>query len=39
MARQAQVDHFRLEDGLIVEHWDNAEPVPVQDEWADSRKS
>lgn len=25
---QAQVDLFRLEDGMIVEHWDNAEPVP-----------
>lgn len=24
----AQVDIFRLEDGMIVEHWDNAEPVP-----------
>ncbi len=24
----AQVDLFRLEGGRIVEHWDNAEPVP-----------
>ncbi|MEM6931630.1 MAG: hypothetical protein AAF602_32165 [Myxococcota bacterium] len=24
----AQVDIFRIEDGKIVEHWDNAEPVP-----------
>lgn len=24
----AQVDLFRIEDGLIVEYWDNAEPVP-----------
>ena len=24
----AQVDIFRIEDGLIVEHWDNVEPVP-----------
>jgi predicted SnoaL-like aldol condensation-catalyzing enzyme len=24
----AQVDIFRVENGLIVEHWDNAEPVP-----------
>lgn len=23
-----QCDIFRVEDGLIVEHWDNAEPVP-----------
>jgi predicted SnoaL-like aldol condensation-catalyzing enzyme len=23
-----QVDIFRIEDGLIVEHWDNVEPVP-----------
>lgn len=27
----AQVDIFRLEDGRIVEHWDNAEPVPSDD--------
>lgn len=37
-AEQAQVDLFRLEDGLIVEHWDNAEPVPPRDEWANSGK-
>ncbi len=24
----AQVDLFRIENGLVVEHWDNAEPVP-----------
>ena len=24
----AQVDIFRLENGLVVEHWDNLEPVP-----------
>ncbi|MEL6845931.1 MAG: hypothetical protein AAFP02_22205 [Bacteroidota bacterium] len=24
----AQVDLFRLEDGKVVEHWDNVEPVP-----------
>ena len=26
----AQVDIFRVENGLIVEHWDNAEPVPEE---------
>lgn len=34
----AQVDIFRLEDGMIVEHWDNAEPVPPKDEWVNSGK-
>jgi len=24
----AQVDIFRIENGLVVEHWDNVEPVP-----------
>jgi len=37
-AQQAQVDLFRLEDGLVVEHWDNVEPVPPEDEWANSGK-
>ena len=27
----AQVDVVRLEDGKIVEHWDNSEPVPEND--------
>ena len=27
----AQVDVFRLENGKIVEHWDNSEPVPEKD--------
>ncbi len=27
-APYAQVDLFRIEGGLIVEHWDNVEPVP-----------
>lgn len=27
----AQVDVFRLEDGKVVEHWDNSEPVPEND--------
>ena len=34
----AQVDIFRIENGKIVEHWDNAEPVPPEDEWANSGK-
>lgn len=33
-----QVDLFRLEKGRIVEHWDNAEPVPPREEWANSGK-
>jgi len=32
------VDLYRLESGLIVEHWDNAEPVPPREEWANSGK-
>jgi predicted SnoaL-like aldol condensation-catalyzing enzyme len=27
----AQVDLFRIEDGKVVEHWDNVEPVPDHD--------
>ena len=27
----AQVDLFRIEDGKVVEHWDNVEPVPEND--------
>lgn len=26
----AQVDIFRIEDGKVVEHWDNVEPVPKE---------
>lgn len=33
-----QVDIWRIEDGLIVEHWDNSEPVPPQSEWTNSGK-
>ena len=29
--KYAQVDIFRIADGLIVEHWDNVEPVPEHD--------
>ena len=25
-----QVDLFRIEDGLVVEHWDNSEPIPEE---------
>lgn len=34
----AQTDLFRIEAGQIVEHWDNAEPVPPREEWANSGK-
>lgn len=34
----AQVDIFRLADGKIVEHWDNAEPVPPASELVNSGK-
>ncbi|MEM9496573.1 MAG: nuclear transport factor 2 family protein [Pseudomonadota bacterium] len=33
-----QVDLFRVEGGKIVEHWDNSEPVPPKEEWANSGK-
>jgi predicted SnoaL-like aldol condensation-catalyzing enzyme len=36
---QAQADIFRMEEGLIVEHRDSAEPVPPRIEWMNSRKS
>lgn len=32
------VDLFRLENGKIVEHWDNSEPVPPKEDWANSGK-
>ncbi|NNC90936.1 MAG: polyketide cyclase, partial [Acidimicrobiia bacterium] len=37
-AEYAQVDIFRIDDGLIVEHWDNAEPVPPSEELVNSGK-
>lgn len=33
-----QCDIFRIEDGMIVEHWDNSEPVPPRADWANSGK-
>lgn len=33
-----QVDLFRVDGGKIVEHWDNSEPVPPKDEWANTGK-
>jgi len=33
-----QCDLFRLEDGMIVEHWETAEPVPPRDEWVNTGK-
>jgi predicted SnoaL-like aldol condensation-catalyzing enzyme len=34
----AQADLFRILDGLIVEHWDAAEPVGPQEDWVNSGK-
>ena len=34
----AQADLFRIEDGLIVEHWDAAEPIGPETEWVNSGK-
>ncbi len=31
-------DIFRIENGKIVEHWDNMEPIPPRDEWANTGK-
>ncbi len=37
-APYAQADLFRIEDGLIVEHWDAAEPVGPESDWVNSGK-
>ena len=37
-APYAQGDVFRLENGLIVEHWDNAEAIGPEEEWVNSGK-
>ena len=34
----AQADLYRIEDGFIVEHWDAAEPIGPESEWANSGK-
>ncbi len=34
----AVFDIFRFENGLIVEHWDNMEPIPPREEWANTGK-
>lgn len=34
----AVFDIFRLEDGKLVEHWNNIEPVPPRSEWANTGK-
>jgi predicted SnoaL-like aldol condensation-catalyzing enzyme len=34
----AQVDVFRIEHGKIVEHWENEEPVPPEEETVNSGK-
>jgi len=34
----AQIDIFRIENGKVVEHWDNVESVPPKEEWVNSGK-
>ncbi len=34
----AVFDLFRIENGKIVEHWDNMEPIPPREEWANTGK-
>lgn len=37
-AELAVFDIFRIEDGKIVEHWDNIEPIPPRAEWTNTGK-
>jgi predicted SnoaL-like aldol condensation-catalyzing enzyme len=37
-APYAQADLFRIEDGVVVEHWDAAEPIGPESEWVNSGK-
>jgi len=37
-APYAQADLFRIDDGVIVEHWDAAEAIGPEDEWVNSGK-
>jgi predicted SnoaL-like aldol condensation-catalyzing enzyme len=37
-APYAQADLFRIEDGVVVEHWDVAEPIGPESEWVNSGK-
>lgn len=34
----AVFDIWRIDDGRIVEHWDNMEPIPPKEQWANSGK-
>ena len=34
----AVFDIFRIENGKIVEHWDNMEPIPPRDQWTNTGK-